>query len=274
MQATRDRLSSGTRNRPTCSSHSCAGRTSSAGVPSRRACSSSNTPRGKVDINAYPGHSGLALTVQAGAREARHQTGVVRIAAGAVRVTKTSSRHQRSSWRTSSSNGLFTFDPEDSHFVNNKCFFVPSDAGSTCSALLNSTVPLVSACITGSLAARRGTSKQKLSTVERLAIARAVEEQRQDLARLGRAPAPNAAATRFTVQSTVHHRILTRPCAARRRYSFRAARRSGGRSTSPTFRCGGEARPPQPTSPSRSAATGRPTSAKHGAKVRALDAAD
>ena len=46
-----------------------------------------NTPKGKVDIEAYPENPRLAASIQSGTGEARYKTGMVGAAAGAVGVS-------------------------------------------------------------------------------------------------------------------------------------------------------------------------------------------
>ncbi len=163
-----------------------------------------NTPRGKVDINAYPAIREwlLPFKPELEKRATKQEWFELQQAQFAYQEKL---KAPKIVWPHFQLERSFTSDPS-SYFVNNKCFFVPSDEDDLL-ALLNSTC-LWFLLVSLARLKRGGYIEAEAQYVERLALPEPSKSRRQDLARLGRT-CTNAARKRFTVQSTVHHRILT-----------------------------------------------------------------
>jgi hypothetical protein len=162
-----------------------------------------NTPKGKVDIDAFPAIRDwlLPFKPQLEKRAAQQEWWELQQAQlayqpklGEVKIVWGHFAHERS----------FCIDSAG-FFLNNKCFFVPIAAEELC-ALLNST--LAWACLAAVARIKRGGYfEAEAQYVEQLPIPEMNAAARARLAALGEA-CTDAARQRFDIQSAVRRRIL------------------------------------------------------------------
>ena len=163
-----------------------------------------NTPRGKVDIDAYPAVRDRLLPFRAELERRATKQEWFELQQAQLAY------HERLKapkivWPHFQLERSFTSELS-AFFLNNKCFFLPSDDDALL-ALLNS------ACVWFQLVSlarlkRGGYIEAEAQYVERLALPKPSKSQRGNLARLGLA-CTDAANRRFAIQSVVRHRIRT-----------------------------------------------------------------
>lgn len=163
-----------------------------------------NTPRGKVDIDAYPAVRDWLLPFRAELEKRATKQEWFELQQSQLAYQERL-RAPKIIWPHFQLERSFTSEPS-SFFVNNKCFFLPLDDDAVL-ALLNS------ACVWFQLVSlarlkRGGYIEAEAQYVEQLALPDLSKAQRRNLARLARA-CTDAARRRLAVQSSVRHRIRT-----------------------------------------------------------------